>query len=98
MISLGIAAAIGAAIGAVVLGAASAATHGDVPGLAIALQHIPPTTHGYEVVTAGKNALAGRAAGGGIGAAAAAVAEAGGKCAAAVAHQPPPAAFSLSLE
>jgi len=56
MISLGIAAAIGAAIGAVALGAASAATHGDVPGLAIALQHIPPTTHGYEVVTAVKNA------------------------------------------
>src|SRR2546427_7089756 len=66
MISLGIAAAIGAAIGAVALGAASAATHGDVPGLAIALQHIPPTTHGYEVVTAVKNALAGGAAGGGI--------------------------------
>src|SRR2546430_9163355 len=65
MISLGIAAAIGAAIGAVALGAASAATHGDVPGLAIALQHIPPTTHGYEVVTAVKNALAGGAAGGG---------------------------------
>src|SRR5256886_17546406 len=69
MISLGIAAAIGAAIGAVALGAASAATHGDVPGLAIALQHIPPTTHGYEVVTAVKNALAGGAAGGGNGAA-----------------------------
>src|SRR2546422_7200549 len=67
MISLGIAAAIGAAIGAVALGAASAATHGDVPGLAIALQHIPPTTHGYEVVTAVKNALAGGAGGGGIG-------------------------------
>src|SRR2546429_9482430 len=65
MISLGIAAAIGAAIGAVALGTASAATHGDVPGLAIALQHIPPTTHGYEVVTAVKNALAGGAAGGG---------------------------------
>src|SRR2546428_4409633 len=76
MISLGIAAAIGAAIGAVALGAASAATHGDVPGLAIALQHIPPTTHGYEVVTAVKNALAGGAAGRGIGAAVAAVAEA----------------------
>src|SRR2546430_16790664 len=67
MISLGIAAAIGAAIGAVALGTASAATHGDVPGLAIALQHIPPTTHGYEVVTAVKNALAGGAAGGGNG-------------------------------
>src|SRR3989442_4605735 len=75
MISLGIAAAIGAAIGAVALGAASAATHGDVPGLAIALQHIPPTTHGYEVVTAVKNALAGGAAGGGSRPAAAARAE-----------------------
>ncbi len=42
LISLGIAAAIGAAVGAVALGAASAATHGDIPGLAIALQHIPP--------------------------------------------------------
>src|SRR2546428_1202034 len=75
MISLGIAAAIGAAIGAVALGAASAATHGDVPGLAIALQHIPPTTHGYEVVTAVKNALAGGAAGGGNGRSASSVAE-----------------------
>ncbi len=75
LISLGIAAAIGAAVGAVALGAAAAATHGDIPGLAIALQHIPPTTHGYDVVTAVKNALAGGAAGGGIGAAVAAVAK-----------------------
>src|SRR3989442_15605221 len=67
MIGIGIAAAIGAAIGAVALGAVSVATHGDIPGLAIALQHIPPTTHGYDVVTAVKNALAGGAAGGGIG-------------------------------
>src|SRR2546422_2353567 len=87
MISLGIAAAIGAAIGAVALGAASAATHGDVPGLAIALQHIPPTTHGYEVVTAVKNALAGGAAGGGIRAARAAGAQTRGKGAAARAPQ-----------
>jgi len=86
MISLGIAAAIGAAIGAVAVGAASAVTHGDVPGLAIALQHIPPTTHGYEVVTAVKNALAGGAAGGGIGAAVAAIAKVGAKGAAAAAH------------
>ena len=85
LISLGIAAVIGAAVGAVALGAASAATHGGVPGLAIALQHIPSTTHGYEVVTAVKNALAGGAAGGGIGAAVAAVAKAGAK-GAAVAH------------
>src|SRR2546427_11317466 len=87
MIARGTAAAIGAAIGAVVLGAASAATHGDVPGLAIALQHIPPTTHGYEVVTAVKNALAGGAAGGGIGAAVSPVAKAGAQGAAAAAPQ-----------
>ena len=74
LISIGIAAAIGAAVGAVALGAASAA-HGDIPGLSVALQHIPPTTHGYDVVTAVKNALAGGAAGGGIGAAVAAVAK-----------------------
>lgn len=84
MLSVGIAAAIGAAVGAVALGAVSAA-HGDVPGLSIALQHIPPTTHGFEVVTAVKNALVGGAAGGGIGAAVAAVAKAGAK-AAAIAH------------
>src|SRR2546428_6205101 len=98
MISLGIAAAIGAAIGAVALGAASAATHGDVPGLAIALQHIPPTTHGYEVVTAVKNPLAGGAAGGGIGAPVAAVPKARANGAAAVAPQLRPASFSLSVE
>jgi len=77
LVSIGVAAAIGAAVGAAALGAASAATHGDIPGLAIALQHIPPMTHGYEVVTAVKNALAGGAAGGGIGAAVAAVAKGG---------------------
>src|SRR2546426_3690134 len=96
MISLGIAAAIGAAIGAVALGAASAATHGDVPGLAIALQHIPPTTHGYEVVTAVKNALAGGAAGGGIRAAGSAVAKAGAQGAAAAAPYLRPAALFFS--
>src|SRR2546429_7696149 len=86
MIGIGSAAAIGAAIGAVALGAVSVATHGDAPGLAIALQHIPPTTHGYEVVTAVKNALGGGAAGGGIGAAVAAGAKVGAKGAAAAAH------------
>src|SRR2546428_13431529 len=92
MISLGIAAAIGAAIGAVAVGAASAVTHGDVPGLAIALHHIPPTTHGYEAVTALKNAPAGGAAGGGIGAAVAAAAQAGAKGPPPPAppHRPPP--------
>src|SRR2546429_9618920 len=93
MISLGIAAAIGAAIGAVALGAASAATHGDVPGLAIALQHIPPTTHGYEIVTAVKNALAGGAAGGGIGAAGFPGAESGAEGGAAAAPPPRAGAF-----
>src|SRR3989442_13434785 len=91
MISLGIAAAIGAAIGAVALGAASAATHGDVPGLAIALQHIPPTTHGYEVMTSVKNALAGGAAGGGIRGAGCPRAKTRGKGAATPAPQPRPA-------
>src|SRR2546426_4221737 len=96
MISLGIAAAIGAAIGAVALGAASAATHGDVPGLAIALQHIPPTTHGYEVVTAVKNALAGGAAGGGNGAASSAVPEVSARGGPAPAHSGrPPSRFLL---
>src|SRR3989304_7912293 len=79
LISIGIAAAIGAAVGAVAVGAASAVTQGDIPRLAGALQHIPPSTHGYEVVTAGRDALLGAAAGGGIGAAVGA----GGKGAAA---------------
>lgn len=66
---------IGGAVGAVALGAASAAT-GNPHGLAIALQHIPADTHGYAVVTAVKSALAGGAAGGGIGAAVSLVAKA----------------------
>jgi hypothetical protein len=75
MLSIGIAAAIGAAVGAVALGAASAASQGDIPGLGIALQHIPPSTHGYAVVTTVRDALLGGAAGAGIGAAVAAVAK-----------------------
>jgi len=75
LISIGIAAAIGAAVGAVAVGAASAVTQGDIPGLAVALQHIPASTHGYDVVTAVRDALLGGAAGGGIGAAVAAVAK-----------------------
>ena len=62
-----------------------AAAHGDIPGLSVALEHIPPDTHGYAVVTAAKNALAGGAAGGGIGAAVSAVAK-GAHGAAAAAH------------
>jgi hypothetical protein len=40
LISIAVAAAIGAAVGAIGMGAASAAT-GNIPGLNIALQHIP---------------------------------------------------------
>ncbi len=85
MMSIGIAAAIGAAVGAAALGTASA-VHGDPVGLSVALQHIPPDAHGYAVVSAVKAALAGGAAGGGIGAAVAAVAKAVGAKAAVVAH------------
>jgi len=74
MISIPIAAAIGATIGAIGLGVASAAT-GDVTGLSVALGHIPSGTHGFDVVSTVANALAGGAAGGGIGAAVAAVAK-----------------------
>src|SRR3970282_2168518 len=63
LISIGIAAAIGAAVGAVIIGAASAVTQGDIPGLAVALQHIPASTHGYDVVTAVRDALLRAAAG-----------------------------------
>ncbi len=74
MVSLAFGAAIGAVVGTVALGAAAAA-HGDIPGLAVALQHLPPDTHGHAVVSAVKSALAGGAAGGGIGAAVSAVAK-----------------------
>ncbi len=78
MISIPIAAAVGAAAGAVALGTVSA-VHGDPTGLANALAHIPPSTHGYAVVSAVKAAMAGGSAGaaggGGIGAAVAAVAK-----------------------
>lgn len=85
MISIALAAAIGATVGAAALGTASA-VHGDPRGLAIALQHIPTTTNGYAVVNAVQSALAGGAAGGGIGAAVAAVAKAFGHKAALLAH------------
>ncbi len=75
MISIAVAAAIGAAIGAIGMGAASAAT-GNIPGLNIALQHIPQGTHGFDVVTAVASAAIGGGAGGGIGASVAAVAKA----------------------
>jgi hypothetical protein len=74
MISLSIAAAVGAALGAVALGTASAMTHGTI-GLDVALSHIPSATQGYNVVSAVRDALAGGAAGGGIGAAVAHVAK-----------------------
>jgi len=85
VIPTAIAAAIGATVGAVALGAESAA-HGDIPGLSVALQHIPPTTHGYEVVSAVKSALVGAGAGAGIGASVAAVAKSLGAKAAALVH------------
>ncbi len=75
MITIPIAAAIGATAGAIALGAVSAA-HGDIPGLTIALQNIPSSAPGSNVVSAVKSALVGGAAGGGIGAAIAAAAKA----------------------
>lgn len=84
-ISIAAVAAVGAAIGAAALGTVSA-VHGDPVGLTVALQHIPPDTHGYAVVSAVKSALAGGAAGGGIGAAVAAVAKSAAAKAAAVVH------------
>ncbi len=75
MITIAVAAAIGAAIGAIGMGAASAAT-GNIPGLNIALQHIPQGTHGFSVVNAVTSAAIGGGAGGGIGASVAAVAKA----------------------
>jgi hypothetical protein len=80
MIGIAIAAAIGTAAGAVGLGVASAAS-GHIPGLAIALQHIPAGTHGYTVVSAVQNALLGGAGGGGIGAGVAGIAKVFGKAA-----------------
>lgn len=77
LVSTAIIALVGAAAGAVAMGAAAAA-HGDIPGLAVALQHIPPEAHGYGVVSAVKSALLGGAAGGGIGATVSAVAKAAG--------------------
>lgn len=85
LISIPIAAAVGAAAGAVTLGAVSAA-HGDIPGLTVALQHIPGSAPGYSVVSTVASALVGGAAGSGIGATVAGVAKAIGAKAAAVVH------------
>ena len=89
MISIAVAAAAGAALGGVALGAVSA-VHGDPTGLATALAHIPAQAHGYAVVSAVQNALAGgtvgAAGGGGIGAAIAGVAKSAAGKAAAVVH------------
>ena len=74
MIAISIAAGIGASIGAIALGLASATT-GDISGLGVALSHIPQGAPGHVVVSAVSHALAGGAAGGGIGAAIAAVAK-----------------------
>lgn len=89
MISIAAAAAIGAVAGALALGTVSA-VHGDPTGLATALAHIPPTTHGHAVVSAVQTALAGGASGaaggGGIGAAVSAVAKSFAGKAAVAAH------------
>lgn len=78
MISLTLAATVGG-IAAAAVGAATAVASGqtpDIPGLAVALSHIPLTAHGYAVVSAAQGALLGGAAGAGIGASVAAVAKA----------------------
>lgn len=74
MISIPVAATIGAALGAATLGIASAAS-GDITGLGVALSHVPEGTQGYTVVSAVSNTLAGGAVGGSIGAAIAAAAK-----------------------
>lgn len=80
MIGIAVASAVGTAVGAVGLGAASVAA-GHPGGLAIALQHIPVMAPGHSVVSAVQNALEGGAVGGGIGGAVAAVAKGIGKLA-----------------
>ncbi len=72
--SIWLGAALGAVIGAVILGAASASM-GDITGLGVALSHIPPQAHGYSVVSIVSDTLAGGAVGGGIGAAVATAAK-----------------------
>jgi hypothetical protein len=74
MISISVAATVGAAIGATVLGVASAMSNGAI-GLDMALSHIPSGTQGYSVASAVKDALVGGVAGGGIGATIAAAAK-----------------------
>ncbi len=75
MISIWLGAALGAVIGAAIMGTASASM-GDITGLGVALSHIPPQSHGYTVVSAVFDALTGGATGGGIGAAVATAAKA----------------------
>ncbi len=58
---------VGAVVGAVALGTA-AHTGTAIPGLAVALSHIPNTVHGYAVVSSVKSALLGGTGGGAIGA------------------------------
>lgn len=74
MISISVAAVIGAAAGAVALGVASAMSNGAI-GLDAALSHMPSAVQGYSVVSAVRDALVGGVAGGGVGAAIAAVAK-----------------------
>ena len=74
---------IGIAVGAVALGVA---VNGgvSVPGLSIALSHIPSTVHGYAVVSTVKASVVGGAGGGVIGTGIAAAAKGAG----AAAHAP----------
>lgn len=74
MISITIAAAVGAVIGAVALTTVSAMTNGAV-GLDIALEHIPSGTRGYSIVSAVRDMLLGGVAGAGAGAGVAAAAK-----------------------
>ncbi len=71
---------IGIAVGATALGL-TGNSGAVIPGLTIALSHIPSTVHGYNVVSNVKDALVGGAGGGVIGAAVSAVAKIGGSAA-----------------
>jgi hypothetical protein len=77
MISISVAAIVGAAIGAVALTTVSAMSNGAI-GLDVALSYIPSGTHGYSVVSAVRDALLGGVAGGGVGAGIAAAAKTAG--------------------
>ncbi len=74
MISTTLVTIVGAAIGAITMGATAAVT-GHAPGLDVALQHIPGSTHAFDMVTTLVSAGVGGGAGGGVGATVASVAK-----------------------